>query len=163
MAASFPTSVHSFASKTDGVDDVLAAHVNDIQLEIAAIETQLLTTGTWVPTFAGFSADPSGGLYRYVLIGKTCIAMVEMPPGTSNATGLTLTAPFTAMTAVGMFWRSVAGVVMDNGISATTAPGRVFIGSGGTVITCYPTLDSSLGWTNAGTKRISFTLIYEIA
>lgn len=163
MAASFPTSVHSFASKTDGVDDVLAAHVNDIQLEVAAIETQLLTTGTWVPTFAGFSADPSGGLYRYVLIGKTCIAMVEMPTGTSNDTMLTLTAPFTARTATGMFWRALSSVVTNGGTTATEHPGRVFIGSGGTVITCYRTLDSTATWTNSGTKRCCFTLIYEIA
>jgi len=44
MAASFPASVHSFASLTDGVDDVLAAHQNDRALEITAIETYLLNS-----------------------------------------------------------------------------------------------------------------------
>jgi hypothetical protein len=56
MTASFPASVHSFASLTDGVDDVLAAHQNDRALEIAAIETYLLnslnpiTNGNYVIT-----------------------------------------------------------------------------------------------------------------
>jgi hypothetical protein len=39
----YPGSLDSFAPKTDGVDDVLAAHVNDIQTAIVAIETELGT------------------------------------------------------------------------------------------------------------------------
>ena len=41
MAASFPGSVKSFTTKADNVDDVVAAHVNDLQLEVSAIETAL--------------------------------------------------------------------------------------------------------------------------
>ena len=41
MAASYPTSIKSFSTKTDNVDDVLAAHVNDLQEEVVAIETVL--------------------------------------------------------------------------------------------------------------------------
>ncbi len=46
MAASFPTSIKAFTSKTDGVDDILASHVNDLQDEIAAIEGY---GGGWTP------------------------------------------------------------------------------------------------------------------
>lgn len=41
MAASFPSSVKTFTTKVDGVDDVQAAHVNDLQLEVVAVETAL--------------------------------------------------------------------------------------------------------------------------
>ena len=44
MAASYPTAVKSFSTKVDLVDSVLAAHVNDIQLEVSAIETELGTS-----------------------------------------------------------------------------------------------------------------------
>ncbi len=43
MAASFPSSVKSFSTKVDDIDDVEAAHVNDLQDEVVAIETHLLT------------------------------------------------------------------------------------------------------------------------
>ena len=39
MAASYPTSIKSFTTKVDNVDDVVAAHVNDLQLEVVALET----------------------------------------------------------------------------------------------------------------------------
>lgn len=41
MPASFPTSIKSFTTKVDNVDYIAAAHVNDIQLEVVAIETAL--------------------------------------------------------------------------------------------------------------------------
>ena len=41
MAASFPTSVKEFTTKEDAVTDVLAAHVNDLQDEVVAVETAL--------------------------------------------------------------------------------------------------------------------------
>ena len=41
MPASYPGSVKSFTTKVDGVDDVQAAHVNDLQLEVEAVETEL--------------------------------------------------------------------------------------------------------------------------
>lgn len=44
MPASFPGAIKSFTTKTDGVDDVLASHMNDVQLEVNAIETELGTT-----------------------------------------------------------------------------------------------------------------------
>lgn len=43
MAASYPDAIKVFAAKTDHVDDVMASHVNDLQNEVAAIETELGT------------------------------------------------------------------------------------------------------------------------
>jgi hypothetical protein len=41
MAASYPSSIKSFTTKVDNVDDVMAADVNSIQDEVVAIETAL--------------------------------------------------------------------------------------------------------------------------
>lgn len=43
MAASFPSSVKSFSTKVDDIDDVEASHINDLQDEVVAIETHLVT------------------------------------------------------------------------------------------------------------------------
>lgn len=42
MTAVFPGGVKSFTIKVDSVDKVMASHVNDIQNEVAAIETYLV-------------------------------------------------------------------------------------------------------------------------
>jgi hypothetical protein len=41
MTASYPSAVKTFTTKTDGVDDIEASHINDIQLEVTAVETEL--------------------------------------------------------------------------------------------------------------------------
>ena len=161
MAASYPTSIKSFTTKVDGVDDVQADHVNDLQLEVAALETQLLTTGTWAPTFTGFSADPANGVYRYLVIGDWVFLDVRMPSnGTSNAVGFTITLPFTAKTITNMAWFSAA-VGIDNSATLTTAA-RAGIASGATVIDLKKDF-SGADWTNAGGKRASFSIHYQKA
>jgi hypothetical protein len=58
MPASYPTSVKTFTTKSDGAGNtILAAHVNDIQAEVTAIETDLLTA------FPGGGAD--GGQLKF--------------------------------------------------------------------------------------------------
>jgi hypothetical protein len=39
--SSYPSSIKSFTTKVDNVDDVMAADVNDLQAEVVAIETAL--------------------------------------------------------------------------------------------------------------------------
>lgn len=41
MAASYPSSIKSFTTKVDNVDDVEAEHINSLQEEVVAIETAL--------------------------------------------------------------------------------------------------------------------------
>jgi hypothetical protein len=45
MAANWPTSFDTYSTKTDGVDDVLAAHINAVQDAVVALETELGTGG----------------------------------------------------------------------------------------------------------------------
>lgn len=56
MPASYPSSVKTFTTKQDGVDRVAAAHVNDLQAEVVAIETELGTNPS------GASADVAARL-----------------------------------------------------------------------------------------------------
>ncbi len=44
MPASYPSAIKTFTTKTNKVDLVDAAHINDLQLEVNAIETELGTT-----------------------------------------------------------------------------------------------------------------------
>lgn len=97
-AASFPTAVKSFTTHSSG-DTIQASHINDLQDEVVAIETALLTgphpplvfpstqdasadpntlddyeEGTFTPTIGG-STSESGQAYsvqvgRYVKVGK---------------------------------------------------------------------------------------------
>ena len=55
MAASYPVSVKGFSTKTDFVDTVFAANVNDLQNEVSSIEanvgTYITTSSGWVGSF----------------------------------------------------------------------------------------------------------------
>ncbi len=51
MTAAYPTSVKSFTTKVDFSDTVLAAHVNDLQLEVNSIES---TLGSSIKTGSGW-------------------------------------------------------------------------------------------------------------
>lgn len=39
MSTTFPTSIDSYSTKVDGIDDVLASHVNNLQDAVVAVET----------------------------------------------------------------------------------------------------------------------------
>lgn len=49
MASSFPGAIDSFTTKVDGVDDVLAAHVNDLQDSVVATQNFLSRASGWTP------------------------------------------------------------------------------------------------------------------
>jgi hypothetical protein len=115
----------------------------------------------WTPVFTGFSADPLG-VYRYILVGKLCIAMVRIYSlGTSNADTFALTAPFKALTLSSMQWGCLCWRAYDYGNLLTT-PAMALISDGDTSISVYKDLSMS-GWTTSGYKGANFTLIYETA
>jgi hypothetical protein len=115
----------------------------------------------WTPTFTGFSADPSGGIYRFYVINKNCLVTVRMPNnGTSNTTAFTLTAPIQALTLTNMFWIGY-GSGTDN--TSTFMPNcQATITSGNSTIS-LATGGGATGWTASGGKKEDFTLIYSIA
>lgn len=118
---------------------------------------------TWTPTFTGFSANPTGGVYRYVLIGKLCTCFVYMPnAGTSNDTKFYLTAPFTAADTGGNFyWHAAAGIYDNTAWQAAEGSVHIFR-SDSTFRVCKSGVDENV-WTNSGAKCCWFTITYEIA
>jgi hypothetical protein len=76
MPASYPTSAKSFTTKNDGPGNTIqAAHVNDLQLEVTAIEADLLAGGSVARGGTGATSLTANG----VLVGN----------GTSPITAIT--------------------------------------------------------------------------
>jgi hypothetical protein len=117
---------------------------------------------SWSPSFTGWSANPTGGLYYYRLVGKTCEISVRQPNnGTSNATTCTFSLPFTALTRTNARWTAPCEIV-DNGVTITT-PGLGVVSSAGTVVTVAKDYAFN-AFTASGNKRVgSLQLTYEIA
>lgn len=112
----------------------------------------------WIPTFTGFSADPTGVTARYTLNGKMCtIYLNSSAPGTSNATTFTFTLPFAAA-------NTAAQVFTCVGMNAGTQQQcRIQTAANSNICTCYSS-PAAAAWTASGNKMIypsSYT--YEIA
>jgi hypothetical protein len=112
----------------------------------------------WTPVYTGFSADPAGHS-RFKIDGTAILAYHrETTPGTSNATGFTVSLPVQATTLTGASWENLITTV-DNGAFDADA-GKAFVGSAGTVANVVRA--TGAGFTASGSKRItSFTLVYE--
>lgn len=85
MAASFPTSVKSFTTKSDG-QAIDADHINDLQNEMVAVETQLVTS-----KLASLSDAPVGNKVLASIAG-TPTWVDKAPDPVFLATPLTSTA-----------------------------------------------------------------------
>lgn len=116
---------------------------------------------TWSPVFGGFSANPSGGIYRYKIYDDRITVAVEQPnAGTSNATSFTITAPITSATVASMIWWSPISRGTDNAAALTTKD-QANMGSATQTISLAKASSSS-GWTSSSTKSARFMLDYQI-
>lgn len=93
MASSFPGAIDSFTTKVDGVDDVMAAHVNDLQDSVVAIETMLDKTKwqDWTPVWTAATTNPSIGdgtlVGKYCVIGNTVHLIIGLVCGSTTTFG----------------------------------------------------------------------------
>ena len=155
MPASYPGSVKSFTTKVDGVDDVQAAHVNDLQLEVAAVETDLLKAPTdysAISTIVGWSSFTSKVL-TYLKIGKLVLVQYYIS-GTSNSATTTVTLPYAVAGGLDNFG---VGYAIDNGGAAVPARFQI------TGSTLYLSPSMSTGWTvwtASGTKTVRGHFFY---
>lgn len=81
LATNYPTSIDSYSAKVDGVDDVLAAHINDPQDAIVAIETALgvAAWNDWTPTITQSGAVSISISYaKYKIINKMAIIIAQI-------------------------------------------------------------------------------------
>jgi len=122
MAASYPTSVKSFTTKVDGPEGTLvaAADVNDLQLEVAAIETGLIDSGV------------SG-----ILI-KTGTADVTIASGNRAATSSAVTFATAFTTIVGVFLTVVdAGVLIADEMPLQVLPVSTLVSGFAIQLSCF--------------------------
>lgn len=118
---------------------------------------------SWTPTLTGFSVNPTIVVATYIQFGKLVLVNYEQNAGTSNATGLTISAPVTAATRANAIWGTRLRTVYDNG-AYSTGPGVATIASGASTIGLYFNQNGSTLWTNSGAKQGCFSgLIYEAA
>lgn len=117
----------------------------------------------WTPTFTGFSADPSGGIYRYTQTGKKVTIHVAMPnAGTSNSTSFWLTLPVTASSTTDYNISILIPIAVNNSAESTTFDRANIFANAPTVIKLSKN-QSITGWTASGTKSATFEMEYEAA
>jgi len=159
MAASYPGTIKSFSTKAPG-QAIASSHINDLQNEVVAVETQLgVNAGTWLNwtptvTFAGGTTDPSSTtkVYaRYTTIGKIVIATADYSFGVGgNRTQYEFTLPLTPA----QTYYAVTGY--ESLKTAFTDPTKAFISASGAIVTVYVPVQDKAG-------HVIFTAIYEIA
>ena len=84
MPASYPTSIKSFTTKSAG-EAIQPGHVNDLQDEVTAVETDLLKSWTsWTPTWTGVTIADATVTAKYFKIGKLVFYELYMALGAST-------------------------------------------------------------------------------
>lgn len=112
------------------------------------------------PTLTGFSAYPGSSVYRFAIIGKTCIFNFHQgTDGTSNANTFAISLPVAAANN-GSTWQGACGYAVNNG-TALTGAARWYIAAGGTAVQFYSNMAAGT-WTATGGKRARGIIMYEI-
>jgi hypothetical protein len=111
-----------------------------------------------VPTLTGWNPQPSGIIYRYVLIGKLMHVFVDMPNnGTGNATTRTITLPFAAKNSG--VQRGPLSICIDNNAASE---GRWETTAGSNILTLLKAPDgAATAWTASNNSRASFSAVIE--
>lgn len=131
--------------------------VTDGSSKWTLINMTVATTNSWVPTFTGFSANPTVTTW-YEVRGKVCyFAISNVSAGTSNATTTTFTLPVapssTAITSVIMSLQPYNNTAwVANGVAKITA--------GTSTVDCY--LSAFGAWTNTGGKSFNVSGFYPV-
>lgn len=180
MAASFPTSIASFTTKTNG-QTIQPAHINDLQAEITAIETALISgfPQTFIPlTDATYDLGSTSKKFRDLFLSRNALV-----GGTLGVTGATTLAALAATTgafssgvtaASGAFsgavtaatYNAVLAIVAATAVATITAPAgqnaKLRISSPSTFSSALELLQAStLVWTighnvTGSTKALEF-------
>ena len=157
MAASYPGNIKSFSTKAPG-QAIASSHINDLQNEVVAVETQLgVNAGiwqSWTPTVTGWAAGYTCNA-RYCKVGKMVSVKIRIL-GTSNSTNVYVTLPVTSALDGVFAW----AYAMNNGAAEAT-PAYVVLDSTSRIRVL---LDATgRPWTASGGKRVMTTFTYEAA
>lgn len=113
----------------------------------------------YVPTLTGWSSAPTDTIYRWSLKGTLLSVFIrQATAGTSNATTMTITAPYTSKNIANMSWIGCAWC-QDNGVFVPNSNCNIVANSS----TIKFTREDGTNWTSSGNKRVSnANLTYEI-
>jgi hypothetical protein len=114
MSASYPGAVKSFTNKSAG-DTVQPAHVDDLQDEVTAIETDLLKawttfTPTWTNVTVGNASVNSG---KYLKLGKIVFFRIDLVLGSTSAVTGAISVAFPVTAQVGSSFAVARGEAID--------------------------------------------------
>lgn len=108
----------------------------------------------WAPAPTGYSAVPTSNMYQYMIDRNLLYGWIsEGADGTSNATTLTITLPFSVLTLTAASWNGM-GNARDNTAALTTAI-RINLTSAATTAGIFPNQSGTSAWTASGGKRIT--------
>jgi|LSQX01.1.fsa_nt_gb hypothetical protein len=166
MAASYPGTIKSFSTKAPG-QAIASSHINELQDEVVALETQLGTNaGIWQSytptTVLGWEAGYTTN-YIYAVIGDLCFITLSIS-GTSNHNQARISTPV-PVGGTGYLYTPVP-YFKDNDVQVY-AGGRVF-GQIRPHTTSEPDMvffwidGSAQGWTATNGKQIYFNAFYPI-
>lgn len=136
-----------------------AATITDFYYSYVASPVGYPTWFNYTPTYSGFSAVPSGTERFCVLGTEITLVIWNNSAGTSNATTFSLTAPVISANVASTLWMARLAYGEDNG-AGSTGLDYARIANNSSQIDVYRA-NASTGWTNTGSKRAGFTLIYE--
>lgn len=109
-------------------------------------------SGSFVPTWTGFSAAPSGSI-SYTRMGRVVTLQFGLTPsGTSNATAMTLTSLPSSIRPLTSPQARVPCLVVDNG--AVTLGAFGFGATPGALVFYLGSTPNASGFTNSGTKGL---------
>lgn len=143
---------------TGGSDYVLAANPTVRDYSYVINPQGYPNWFNYAPTYAGFSADPSGGACMFHVVGQVVTFYHSRNDGTSNGATFTITVPIPSSTFVTADCR-----IINNGAEGT-APGMAVVAeSVNTSMTVHRTYQiGSAAWTTSGAKNAQMLLTYGI-
>lgn len=173
MATNYPTSLDAYSTKADGVDDVLAQHVNNLQDAIVAIETQLALAAwsTFTPTLVqGGAVTKTVTWARYKIINKLCHMEIRLAvTGSGSAGNNIIIGNFPAAATI----RNTGSITIPVGIGlAQDAGSALYVGfasvDSGTSVAIRDSATQQIVGTNpsfalASGDTITLNLTYEVA
>lgn len=107
---------------------------------------------SWTPTFTGFSVVPPG-THKYKIHDSTVFVIVDETGGTSNATGFTMTLPFTPITNIIFPLRYIDNTTIGTTygvIAASTATANLY------------TTPPGGGWTGSNSKYVQCRFFFDL-
>ena len=149
----------------DSPQEVLDSDSTTVTLDLGDIMVEVtisaVDVGVWIdytPVWTGFSADPTGVIAKYHLVGKVCTVLLESTVnGTSNANTKTVTLPFPSGAGLGM---AVHQFLNDSGLSASLGSGVLTAASN--VLNLFTDFAAGV-WPVTGDCRIlRLILTYEV-